>query len=85
MIYCTMKTFAALSLFVAAATAFAPQQQASRSSISLGAFENELGAQPPLGFWDPLNMLDGVDQERFDRLRYVEIKHGRECCHCTCQ
>ena len=22
-------------------------------------------------------MLDGVDQERFDRLRYVEIKHGR--------
>ena len=23
-------------------------------------------------------MLDGVDQDRFDRLRYVEIKHGRE-------
>ena len=22
-------------------------------------------------------MLDGVDQDRFDRLRYVEIKHGR--------
>lgn len=22
-------------------------------------------------------MLDGADQERFDRLRYVEIKHGR--------
>merc|ERR1719287_194082 len=22
-------------------------------------------------------MLNGVDQERFDRLRYVEIKHGR--------
>lgn len=22
-------------------------------------------------------MLDGVDQERFNRLRYVEIKHGR--------
>jgi hypothetical protein len=27
---------------------------------------------------DPLNMLDGVDQDRFDRLRYVEIKHGRK-------
>ena len=26
---------------------------------------------------DPLGMLDGADQERFDRLRYVEIKHGR--------
>ena len=24
-------------------------------------------------------MLDGVDQDRFDRLRYVEIKHGRIC------
>jgi hypothetical protein len=22
-------------------------------------------------------MVDGVDQERFDRLRYVEVKHGR--------
>jgi hypothetical protein len=24
-----------------------------------------------------LNLLDGADQARFDRLRYVEIKHGR--------
>merc|ERR1712238_494205 len=29
------------------------------------------------GFWDPLNLLDGADQEKFDRLRYVELKHGR--------
>lgn len=41
------------------------------------SFENELGAQPPLGFWDPLYLLEDADQERFDRLRYVEIKHGR--------
>jgi len=35
---------------------------------------------PPLGFFDPLGLLNGdVDQERFDRLRYVEIKHGRIC------
>merc|ERR1712071_713001 len=40
----------------------------------------ELGAQPPLVFFDPLGMLNGdVSQERFDRLRYVEIKHGRIC------
>ena len=39
---------------------------------------DELGAQPPLGFFDPFGMLSGdVTQERFDRLRYVEIKHGR--------
>merc|ERR1712087_606084 len=30
-----------------------------------------------LGFWDPLGLLDDADQEKFDRLRYVEIKHGR--------
>ena len=37
----------------------------------------ELGAQPPLGFFDPLGLLDDADQDRFDRLRYVEVKHGR--------
>merc|ERR1719273_1579387 len=42
-------------------------------------FENELGAQAPLGFYDPLGLLDNADQEKFDRLRYVEIKHGRIC------
>lgn len=41
------------------------------------AFENELGAQKPLGFWDPLNFVYEQDQGRFDRLRAVELKHGR--------
>lgn len=45
----------------------------SRSS----QFENEIGALPPLGYWDPLGFLVDADQERFDRLRYVEMKHGR--------
>lgn len=36
-----------------------------------------IGAQPPLGFWDPLGLLKDADQERFERLRYVEVKHGR--------
>ncbi|CAM9141910.1 unnamed protein product [Choristocarpus tenellus] len=40
-------------------------------------FESEIGAQPPLGFFDPLELLADADQERFDRLRYVEVKHGR--------
>ena len=38
-----------------------------------------IGAQPPLGFWDPLGLLKDADQARFDRLRYVETKHGRIC------
>jgi hypothetical protein len=41
------------------------------------AFESELGVQDPLGFFDPLGLLNDADQEKFDRLRYVEIKHGR--------
>jgi hypothetical protein len=38
---------------------------------------NQLGAQPPLGFWDPLGVLNDADQERFDKLRETEVKHGR--------
>lgn len=41
------------------------------------SFANELGAQPPLGFWDPLGLLKKADEARFQRLRDVEIKHGR--------
>ena len=49
---------------------------ASRSALKM-SFESEIGAQAPLGFWDPLGLLKDADQERFDRLRYVEMKHGR--------
>lgn len=49
----------------------------TRSSIVKMGFENAIGAQAPLGFWDPLGLLKEADQERFDRLRYVETKHGR--------
>jgi len=42
-----------------------------------GDFTQEMGAMAPLGFFDPLNLLKDADQERFDRLRFVEVKHGR--------
>ena len=67
---------AILATLAASAAAFAPSKVAQTSS-SLNAFESELGVQPPLGFFDPLGLLDDADQERFDRLRYVEVKHGR--------
>ncbi|KAL3930018.1 MAG: hypothetical protein SGBAC_011957, partial [Bacillariaceae sp.] len=64
---------------IAAASAFAPAQQAATTS-SLSAFESELGVQPPLGYFDPFGMLSGdATEERFERLRYVELKHGRIC------
>ena len=69
---------ALLSSLVAGAAAFAPAQQGA-SSTALKAFESELGVQPPLGFFDPLGLLTNADQERFERLRYVELKHGRIC------
>ena len=69
---------AVFATLIAAAAAFAPASQKA-SSTALKAFEDELGAQPPLGFWDPLGLVADGDQEKFDRLRYVEIKHGRIC------
>ena len=71
-----MMKLATLTLIAGSAAAFAPSKVA-QTSTSLKAFENELGVQPPLGFFDPLGMLTDADQDRFDRLRYVELKHGR--------
>ncbi|CAB9522344.1 Fucoxanthin-chlorophyll a-c binding protein [Seminavis robusta] len=69
---------AILASLLASAAAFAPAKQAA-TSTALNAFENELGAQKPLGFFDPLGLVTDGDQAKFDRLRYVEIKHGRIC------
>jgi hypothetical protein len=68
--------FTIAATLAASAAAFAPSKVA-QSTTALNAFESELGAQPPLGLFDPLGLLDTADQERFDRLRYVELKHGR--------
>ncbi|KAK1748535.1 fucoxanthin-chlorophyll a-c binding protein [Skeletonema marinoi] len=68
---------AIIAALIGSAAAFAPAQNKA-ATTALNAFEDELGVQPPLGFFDPFGLLSGdVTQERFDRLRYVEIKHGR--------
>lgn len=66
-----------LSALIASAAAFAPAKDATRASALASAFENELGAQAPIGFIDPLGLVEDGDQNKFDRLRYVELKHGR--------
>jgi Chlorophyll A-B binding protein len=72
--------FTIFASLLAGAAAFAPVSQKTTSTSALNmAFENELGAQAPLGFFDPLGLVADGDQEKFDRLRYVEIKHGRIC------
>jgi hypothetical protein len=74
-----MKT-AIIASLVASAAAFAPSKDAGRTSVATNmGFESELGAQPPFGFFDPLGLVADGDQAKFDRLRYVEIKHGRIC------
>ena len=72
--------FTVLASLLASAAAFAPAMQKASTTTLASAFEDELGAQAPLGFFDPFGLLSGdVEEERFDRLRYVEIKHGRIC------
>jgi len=39
----------------------------------------ELGACPPLGYWDPFGMMAFQDEEKFRRNRELELKHGRIC------
>ena len=68
---------AIVASLVAGAAAFAPSKVATSSTALNMAFENELGSQPPLGFYDPIGLLEQADVARFERLRYVEIKHGR--------
>jgi hypothetical protein len=72
----TMK-LAIFASLLASAAAFAPAKQASASTMALSAFEGELGVQQPLGYWDPLGLVADGDKTKFDRLRYVELKHGR--------
>jgi len=73
------KLVLSLALLSMASAFTAPRvaHKAPRAAALSMAFENEVGAQPPLGFWDPLALLEGQNEARFDRLREVEIKHGR--------
>merc|ERR1712060_755635 len=43
----------------------------------LRAFENELGVQDPVGFWDPAGFTADGNVENFARRRQTELKHGR--------
>merc|ERR1711972_1233790 len=49
----------------------------------LRAFENELGVQEPVGFWDPAGFSSSGDVTAFKRRRTVELKHGRICMLAT--
>ena len=68
---------ATIALLVSA-TAFVPVARVARtSSLQMADFSKEIGAQVPLGFFDPLGLLKDADQETFDLYRSIETKHGR--------
>mmetsp|Transcript_17042 Transcript_17042/g.38918 ORF Transcript_17042/g.38918 Transcript_17042/m.38918 type:complete len:210 (+) Transcript_17042:168-797(+) len=74
-----MKT-AVFATLIAGAAAFAPSKQSAASTALNADVSGEIGAQAPLGFFDPLGIIGDAtdaDQEQFDRLRWVELKHGR--------
>merc|ERR1712070_454786 len=56
---------------------------ATYTDSPLRAFENELGVQAPLGFWDPAGISRDGDTCSFKRRRSVELKHGRICMLAT--
>merc|ERR1712013_783278 len=56
---------------------------ANYTDSPLRAFENELGVQAPVGFWDPLGLAKDGDVDTFKRRRETELKHGRICMLAT--
>jgi hypothetical protein len=69
------------ALLISSAAAFAPAQTSKAYSTAINAdVSNAIGAQSPLGFFDPFNVVGdpkNTDQAKFDKIRYVELKHGR--------
>eukprot|EP00413_Alexandrium_margalefii_P049273 CAMPEP_0204610220 /NCGR_PEP_ID=MMETSP0661-20131031/61392_1 /ASSEMBLY_ACC=CAM_ASM_000606 /TAXON_ID=109239 /ORGANISM="Alexandrium margalefi, Strain AMGDE01CS-322" /LENGTH=655 /DNA_ID=CAMNT_0051622023 /DNA_START=118 /DNA_END=2085 /DNA_ORIENTATION=+ len=73
------------AVLAAGLSSFAGRRQArAKPSVVLRAapdFSQELGASPPLGFWDPLELSKFDDPEvavaQFKRRRVIELQHGR--------
>ena len=62
--------------FLLACGFYAAPRFARSSSLKMG-YENEIGALPPAGFWDPLGLSANADAATFNKYRTAELKHGR--------
>lgn len=78
-----MKSVVPFLSLIGTVFAFVPNQAPNKISSAVNAFDvkKELGAIPPLGYFDPLNFIEngpyGDASENFKHYRGVEIKHGR--------
>jgi len=71
-----MKTCILLASAIASATAFTSTSKPSGIS-ALKSVENDFGAMAPLGYYDPLGLTKDGNEEYFNHLREVEVRHGR--------
>ena len=71
--------FRALAILASlvSASAFAPASRMASSSALKMSYANEIGAIPPVGFFDPLGLSSNIDAETFAEYRSSELKHGR--------
>lgn len=70
----------ATTLLIGSTAAFAPAQIGKTSTTLSADLTQEIGVQAPLGLFDPIGVLGDAkngNKEDFDRLRYIELKHGR--------
>ena len=79
------------SMAVGFSEAFAPGTSDGRSAAAARAstttalgirvqnspFADDFGATAPHGYWDPIGLTRDGDAENFQRLREVELRHGR--------
>ena len=79
-----MKTAAVLTSLFATASAFAPAAQttttAPSTSLAMSTkadYADAVGATPPLGVFDPFNIIETRGDDEFNRFRALELKHGR--------
>ncbi len=49
----------------------------------LPEIQEAIGAQAPLGFWDPAGFMKDCDFEQFEAVRERELKHGRRVADVT--
>jgi hypothetical protein len=68
---------AVFASLIAGAAAFAPAANKASSSVLSMSYENEVGVQAPVGYFDPLGLAASIDQETFEQYRTCELKHGR--------
>jgi hypothetical protein len=72
------KALTLLASLVGVSAFVAPSARpAARSALQMADFSKEIGAQAPLGFWDPLDLMKDSDDTTFKLYRDIELKHGR--------